>query len=87
MPTQVRPEDNRPATIVKTPGVCGGSARVDGTRIPVWQLVEAREAGASESQLLLDYPGLTAPDLAAAWAHAAAHREEIAAEIRRNEVA
>jgi Protein of unknown function (DUF433) len=30
------------ATIEKTPGVCGGAARVAGTRIPVWQLVEAR---------------------------------------------
>src|SRR5262249_37719114 len=28
--------------IEKTAGVCGGSARIAGTRIPVWQLVEAR---------------------------------------------
>ena len=32
-------------TIEKTTGVCGGAARVAGTRIPVWQLVAAREAG------------------------------------------
>jgi uncharacterized protein (DUF433 family) len=87
MPIDARPEGRRPATIEKTPGVCGGSARVAGTRIPVWQLVEAREAGASDSQLLLDYPGLTVPDLSEAWAYAATHPEEIAAELRRNEVA
>ena len=32
---------SRYKTIVKTPGVCGGEARIIGTRIPVWQLVEA----------------------------------------------
>src|SRR5690348_4394132 len=38
--------------IEKAENVCGGSARIAGTRIPVWQLVEAREMGASEAQLL-----------------------------------
>jgi len=28
--------------ITKTPGVCGGDACVEGTRIPVWVLVQAR---------------------------------------------
>jgi uncharacterized protein (DUF433 family) len=75
------------ATIEKTPGVCGGAARVAGTRIPIWQLVEAREAGASEAQILLDYPGLRAVNLVEAWDYAEAHREEIAAEIHKNQVA
>lgn len=87
MPIGVRPDGRNAATIVKTPGICGGSACVGGTRIPVWQLVEAREVGASEAQLLIDYPGLAVSDLSAAWDYAAAHAEEIAAEIRRNEVA
>src|SRR5580704_7735896 len=41
-----RSQPRRYATIEKTPGVCGGAARVVGTRIPVWQLVEARSLGA-----------------------------------------
>jgi uncharacterized protein (DUF433 family) len=70
--------------IKKTPGVCGGAARIDGTRIPIWQLVEERNLGASESQLLNDYRTLKARDLAEAWNYADEHPDEIAAEIRRN---
>jgi uncharacterized protein (DUF433 family) len=77
----------RSATIEKTPGVCGGAARVAGTRIPVWQLVEARGLGASEAQLLIDYPRLEAVNLADAWAYAEHHPDEIAAQIDQNEVA
>lgn len=74
------------STIVKTLGVCGGAARVDGTRIPVWQLVEECDLGASEARLLNSYRTLTARDLVAAWDYAEAYPEEIAAEIRRNEM-
>lgn len=71
--------------IQKTPKVCGGSARIVGTRIPVWQVVAARDAGANEAQLLLDYPGLRAEDLTNAWLYARAHHDEIEAEIREND--
>jgi uncharacterized protein (DUF433 family) len=78
-------EDLRRGTIESTPGVCGGSARISGTRIPVWVLVEAhKDLGVSEAQLLLDYPNLTAVNLVDAWNYAADHGVEIAAEIRRN---
>jgi uncharacterized protein (DUF433 family) len=73
--------------IEKTKGVCVGAARIAGTRIPVWQLVESRDLGVSEAQLLLDYPGLRAEDLVNAWSYAKSHREEIEAEIHENEVA
>jgi len=74
-------------TIEKTTGVCGGAARIAGTRIPVWQLVAARETGASEGQLLMDFPRLEARNLVDAWAYAADHLEEIRAQIHANEVA
>jgi uncharacterized protein (DUF433 family) len=73
--------------IEKAEGVCGGSARIAGTRIPVWQLVEARDLGVSEAQLLLDYPDLHAEDIVNAWSYADSHRQEIEAEIHENEVA
>ena len=38
--------------IEKTDGVCGGSACIVRTRIPVWLLVEALQSGASESHRL-----------------------------------
>jgi uncharacterized protein (DUF433 family) len=62
-------------------------ARVAGTRIPVWQLVEARGPGATEAQLLIDYPRLKTVNLADAWAYAAEHPDEIASQIQQNEVA
>ncbi|MGO9468229.1 MAG: DUF433 domain-containing protein [Isosphaeraceae bacterium] len=73
--------------IDKTAGVCGGSARIAGTRIPVWQLVAARNMGVGGAQLLLDYPTLRAEDLVNAWSYSDAHPEEIQAEIHENEVA
>jgi uncharacterized protein (DUF433 family) len=73
--------------ITKTPGVCGGTACIANTRIPVWSIVEARSLGYSEADLLTSYPTLTATDLAQAWIYAEAHPEEIAAAIQINEAA
>ncbi len=71
--------------IEKTPGVCGESACVVRTRIPVWLLVEALQSGASEAHLLKSYPSLRAEDLTNAWAYFRANREEIEREIFENE--
>lgn len=73
--------------IEKTRGICGGDARIAGTRIPVWQLVEVSDLGASEAQLLLDYPHLKAANLVDAWAYAEAYPDEIQAAIHANQVA
>ncbi len=73
------------AGIESRPGVCGGAACIVRTRIPVWVLENARRQGVSESELLQDYPTLTAQDLANAWAYARSRREEIEREIRENE--
>ena len=71
--------------IMKTVGVCGGDACIAGTRIPIWVLVNARHLGISESQLLYDYPTLTATDLANAWIYAEVNSEEIETAIAENE--
>ena len=70
--------------IEKTPGVCGGSACVVGTRITVWGLVESKRVGYSEADLLISYPTISATNLANAWAYAAAFTNEIEAEIESN---
>ncbi len=70
--------------IEKTPKVCGGSACIAGTRIPVWGLEEARRQGATEAQLLVSYPVLRAENLAQAWAYVERHRAEIEQDIREN---
>ena len=63
--------------IKKTPGVCGGNARIRNTRIPVWTLVSFRQLGASNEELLRNYPGLNQQDLKAAWAYYEENPEEI----------
>ena len=71
--------------IEKTPGICGGSARIVRTRIPVWTLEQYRRLGMAEPELLRVYPTLRAEDLANAWTYVHAHRAEIDEDIRQNE--
>lgn len=71
--------------IVRTPGVCGGSARFIRTRIPVWTVVRMQQLGSSDADILRSYPSLRAVDLAEAWAFAEDHRDEIEKDVRENE--
>lgn len=66
-------------------GVNGGDPTIVRTRIPVWLLVQARQEGVSEADLLRGYPSLRAEDLANAWAYYRAHRDEIDQQIAENE--
>lgn len=68
-------------------GVCGGEACIVRTRIPIWLLVQARQLGTSEADLLRCYPTLRAEDIANAWSYFRSHREEIEQQIRENEEA
>ena len=76
---------NHEERIVKTPGICGGDARVRDTRLSVWGLEQWRRLGWSDAKILDAYPRLTPEDLRAAWAYAERHREEIDAAILENE--
>lgn len=71
--------------IERTANVCGGDARIAKTRIPVWVLVQARNLGVGDRELLQDYPTLSANDLLNAWAYAASHEAEIDQAIREND--
>jgi uncharacterized protein (DUF433 family) len=73
--------------IEKTAGVCGGSACIVRTRIPVWVLENSRRLGWTEATILASYPTLRAADLVHAWAYADARRQEIDEAIRQNETA
>jgi uncharacterized protein (DUF433 family) len=67
--------------IQKTEGVCGGSARIRNTRIPVWTIVSFKKLGMSNSGLLKSYPDLTQQDLDEAWAYYEQNQTEIDTEI------
>jgi uncharacterized protein (DUF433 family) len=62
--------------IERTPGVCGGSARIRKFRIPVWLLEQMRRLGVTEADMLDAYPSLTAEDLVNAWACSALSRRD-----------
>lgn len=73
--------------IRKIPGVCGGEACVGDTRITVWGLVEWRNQGLSDSEILERTPGLHQFDLDAAWEYYSNNADEIDQAIRENESA
>lgn len=73
--------------IDSNPDICGGEPCIVRTRIPVWVLVQARQMGKSEADLLKAYPTLRAEDLTNAWAYARSHMKEIKKQIRENEEA
>ena len=71
--------------IQKTPGVIGGDACIRRTRIAVWMLVKAKRIGATEADLLQNYPSLTAEDLVNAWTYYRKHPDEIDTAIAEND--
>jgi uncharacterized protein (DUF433 family) len=70
--------------IEKTPGVCGGSACIIRTRIPVWSLVAWKKLGTQDDVLLKNYPTLIQQDLDNAWGYYLIYTDEIEHEIREN---
>ena len=70
--------------IVHTEGICGGDARIDGTRLTVWGLVEYRQLGADDDELLQNFPSLTLGDLKNAWLYYENNRDEIEHGILEN---
>ncbi len=64
-------------SVQKTPGVCGGHARIRSTRIPIWTLISFQQQGANDEELLHNFPSLTPFDLNVARAYYASHTEEI----------
>jgi len=73
--------------VEKTPGVCGGSACIIRTRIPVWSLVASKKLGFNDAELLENYPTLRQQDLDSAWNYYLIHQEEIELEILENDEA
>lgn len=71
--------------IVKTPGVIGGDACLDRTRLPVWLFVSLRRQGSTDAELFNSYPQLTATDLVNVWAYAEAYPDEIEAALVQQE--
>jgi uncharacterized protein (DUF433 family) len=89
MATSISPADTvfSPADyIVKTPGTCGGQARIAGTRIKVKHVYTWVECmGMSPAQVVAEYPHLTRAQVHAALAYYWSHRDEIHQDIEKEE--
>ncbi|MGB3265947.1 MAG: DUF433 domain-containing protein [Microcoleus sp.] len=71
--------------IHKTPANCGGAARIRDTRIPVWTIIAYQQQGATEAELLYNYPGITLQDLPAVANYYDRNREEIELWLAENQ--
>lgn len=72
-------------TIQKTPGVCGGDACIGTTRIAVWMIIEMKQKGFTDEQILASFPDLLTRDiLADAFDYSNQHPDEIREAIRLN---
>ena len=70
--------------IIKTPGVCGGSARIRNTRIPIW-LIKDWVDNIGYEEILKIYPELGEDDIRDSLKYYEDNKEEIEKEIRQNE--
>ncbi len=74
-----------PAVAV-TPGVCGGAARISGTRIPVWQLWQNHNSGVSDDQLSKAF-GIDLATLKSVWQYCELNAESLNRLVEANRAA
>ena len=67
--------------LVRSPDVCGGRLRINGTRMTVHQLVVWYKQGYTPEEIADQYPHITLAHVYTALAYYHAHREEIEAEL------
>jgi uncharacterized protein (DUF433 family) len=67
--------------LARTPDVCGGRIRIDGTRITVHRIATLYRQGQTAEDIAQTYPHLSFGQIYAALAYYHANREEIEAEL------
>ncbi|MEM6395524.1 MAG: DUF433 domain-containing protein [Bacteroidota bacterium] len=72
--------------ITKSPDVCGGSARIANTRISVWSIVEAKQLGMSDKDILESFTNISLKDIENALLYYATNRAEIESDIAQNNI-
>src|SRR5438445_13083262 len=68
--------------IVKTPGTCGGRARLAGKRIPVSSVYRWFVRGCAPEDILGKYDGVALAEIYAAISYALSNLQEITSEIQ-----
>ena len=62
--------------IIRDPAICGGEPVITGTRVTLRTVLASLAEGAGVAEILADFPTLTAEDIRAVVAFAAASTEE-----------
>ena len=73
-------------SIICTPGVCGGAARIAGTRIPVWQLWQNHNSGVSDEQISEAF-GIDLATLKSVWQYCELNSESLNNLVEANKAA
>ena len=68
-------------TLVRTPGICGGRLRIDGTRMTVNQIVTLHKQGLTAAQIVERYPQRTLSEIYTVLAWYYAHQDEFDREL------
>jgi uncharacterized protein (DUF433 family) len=68
-------------TLVRTPGICGGNLRIDGTGMSVNQIVTLHKQGLSAEQIVEQYPHRTLREIYGVLAWYYEHKQEFDAEL------
>lgn len=72
-------------TITHTKNICGGRARINGTRIPVWSLIRMSQQNMSKESLLDNFPTLSSGAIDSAFYYYNDNMKEIDQDISENE--
>lgn len=70
--------------ISKDPNICGGSARIEGTRMPIWTIILCDKSLMSDEIILKNYSHLTLSELELAREYYKQNKAEIDQEIEGN---
>ena len=73
--------------IERTPGICGGRARIAGTRVPVHRVTGYYRLGYAPEEILDLLNSLSLAQVHAALAYSLANAEEVTQSLREEEVA
>lgn len=67
--------------LTRTPGICGGRIRIDGTRITVHRIATLYKQGQGPDEILGTYPHLRPDQVYAALTYYHANRNEVDADL------
>jgi uncharacterized protein (DUF433 family) len=70
--------------ITTSKNICGGSAVISGTRIPVWSIIALYKSGLSIEEIIKEFPYVPPAKIYSAFLYYSENKQEIEKEIKEN---